>query len=151
MKAISSMTMQILWNDVPSQKFTPSRGIKQGCPLLLYLFVLCVEWLGHIIHAEIAKGQWSPIRLARSRPDLSHLFFVDDLVLFCRAKLDQAHLLAGILNTFYVISSHKVSLRKSNIFFSKGVDTGLSNQINQMLGFSRCLEPWSVLGCSSTA
>ncbi|KAA3488943.1 reverse transcriptase [Gossypium australe] len=33
MNAISSSTMQILWNGVPSRSFKPVRGISQGCPL----------------------------------------------------------------------------------------------------------------------
>lgn len=97
MKAISSTTVQILSNGVPSQKFMPSQGIRQGCPLLPYLFVFCMEWLGHIIHAKIVEGQWSLIRLARLGPDISHIFFTDDLVLFCKMELNQAHLLADFL------------------------------------------------------
>lgn len=50
MKVISLSTMQILWNGVPTQKFKSSKGIRQGCSLSPYLFVLCMEWLGHIIH-----------------------------------------------------------------------------------------------------
>ncbi|KAA3488040.1 LINE-type retrotransposon LIb DNA [Gossypium australe] len=40
MTAISSSIMQILWNGVPSRSFKPVRGIRQGCPLSPYLFVL---------------------------------------------------------------------------------------------------------------
>ncbi|KAH1055847.1 hypothetical protein J1N35_033912 [Gossypium stocksii] len=47
MNAISLSSMQVLWNGVPTQKFKLARGIRQGCPLSPYLFVLCMEWLGH--------------------------------------------------------------------------------------------------------
>ncbi|KAH1107995.1 hypothetical protein J1N35_011763 [Gossypium stocksii] len=79
MSAISSASMQILWNRIPSQKFKPNRGIRQGCPLSPYLFVLCMEWLGLHIHAEIDNGKWDPIRLSRNGPAISRLFFADDL------------------------------------------------------------------------
>ncbi|KAH1081118.1 hypothetical protein J1N35_020879 [Gossypium stocksii] len=42
-------------NGVPLPKFRPVRGIRQGCPLSLYLFVLCIEWLGHSIQSAISK------------------------------------------------------------------------------------------------
>lgn len=74
MKAISSFTMQVLWNGIPSQKFKPARGIHQGCPLSHYMFVLCLEWLGRIIHTQIAKGKWWAICLFRSGLDLSTSF-----------------------------------------------------------------------------
>ncbi|KAH1114932.1 hypothetical protein J1N35_008310 [Gossypium stocksii] len=56
MDAISLSTTQILWNGALSQSFKPLRGIRQGCPLSPYLFVVCMEWLGHIIRSEISSG-----------------------------------------------------------------------------------------------
>lgn len=47
MSAIAMTTMQVLWNGIPIEKFRPTRGVSQGYPLLPYLFVLCMEWLGH--------------------------------------------------------------------------------------------------------
>ncbi|KAA3469798.1 LINE-1 reverse transcriptase isogeny [Gossypium australe] len=75
MSAISSSTMQIFWNGVLTQKFKPVRGIRQGCHLSPYLFVLCMEWLGHFICTKMKD----PIRLSRAEPAVSQLFFADDL------------------------------------------------------------------------
>ncbi|KAA3486170.1 reverse transcriptase [Gossypium australe] len=90
MNAISSSTMQILWNGAPSRSFKPVRGIRQGCPLSPYLFVLSMEWLGNYIRHEMRTGRWHPIRLSRSGPDISHLFFADDLVIFGKVEMGQA-------------------------------------------------------------
>lgn len=49
MFCISSVSMQVLWNKVPSKKFYPSRAIRQGDPISPYLFVHCIERLGHAI------------------------------------------------------------------------------------------------------
>ncbi|KAA3460126.1 reverse transcriptase [Gossypium australe] len=146
MNAISSSTMQILWNGVPSRPFKPVRGIRQGCPLSPYLFVLCMEWLGNCIRHEMGKGRWQPIRLARSGPDLSHLFFADDLVIFGKAEMSQAQTLKDILRRFCNLSGHRISSRKSNIFFSKGVDTILEDQISQFFGFQKVLNLGKYLG-----
>lgn len=61
MSAISTSTMQILQNGAPTQKFKSVRGISQGCPLSPYLFVLCMDWLGHFICTEMEVGNWDPI------------------------------------------------------------------------------------------
>ncbi|KAK5786060.1 hypothetical protein PVK06_040687 [Gossypium arboreum] len=135
MRAISSSNMQIFWDVVSFQSFKPVRGIRQGCPLSPYLFVFCMEWLGHLIRSEITAKRWKPIRLSRSGPSLSHLFFADDLVIFGKVEMDQALLLKENLNQFCNFSGHKVSARKTKIYFSKCVDNSSSVQISQLFGF----------------
>ncbi|KAK5833597.1 hypothetical protein PVK06_017447 [Gossypium arboreum] len=83
--AISNSSMQVLWNGVPTSKSKPIRGIRQGCPLFPYLFVLCMEWLGHSINLALSRGIWNSIRLSHLGLPLSHLFFADDLVIFYKA------------------------------------------------------------------
>ncbi|KAA3469259.1 LINE-1 reverse transcriptase isogeny [Gossypium australe] len=146
MSSISSSTMQILWNGVPSRSFKPVRGIRQGCPLSPYLFVLCMEWLGYLIKSEMKTSKWQPIRLSRSEPALSHLFFADDLVIFSKAEMSQALLLKEILRPFCDFSGHKISSRKSNMFFSKGVDINLSDQISHLFGYQKVFTLGSYLG-----
>ncbi|KAA3479951.1 Retrovirus-related Pol polyprotein LINE-1 [Gossypium australe] len=114
MSAISSSTMQILWNGVPTQKFKPKIGRRQGCPLSPYLFVLCMEWLGHFIRSKM--------------------------------EIDQERLLGDILSHFCGISGHNISIRKSNIFFSKNTEEDVCNQISQPFGFQEVQNLGTYLG-----
>ncbi|KAA3484791.1 Retrovirus-related Pol polyprotein LINE-1 [Gossypium australe] len=132
MSSISSSFMQILWNRVPTQKFKPNRGIRQGCPLSPYLFVLCMEWLGHFIRTKIETRKWDSIQLSCTDPSISHLFFADYLVIFCKAQFDQSRLLESILTQFCEVSGHRISVRKNNIFFSKNTEADVRNQISQL-------------------
>jgi len=77
--------MQVIWNGQPMEKFVPSREIRQGDPLSPYLFVMCMERLNQVIEEAIAQEEWSPVRCCRNGPQLSHLFFADDIVLFAEA------------------------------------------------------------------
>ncbi|KAH1090330.1 hypothetical protein J1N35_017587 [Gossypium stocksii] len=135
MNSISNFTMQVMWNGTPLPKFRPVRGIRQGCPLSPYLFMLCMEWLGHMIQSAISEGIWNPIRLSRDGPSISHLFFADDLVIFSRADPKHYSLLKKILDRFCSFSSHKINTRKTNIFFSKGVDESSIDLISRFFGF----------------
>ncbi|XP_052290822.1 uncharacterized protein LOC127900258 [Citrus sinensis] len=81
MACITLVQMRVLWNGEVTNEFLPSRGIRQGDPLSLYLFILCIERLSHGIHNAVTAGKWKPIRLAHNGIPLSHLFFADDLLL----------------------------------------------------------------------
>lgn len=62
-----------------------SYGLKQGDPLSLYLFVLCLERLSHWIQKRVNEGAWKPLKASKGGLKVSHLFFVDDLVQFVEA------------------------------------------------------------------
>lgn len=94
-----------------------------------------MEWLGHSTKAMGNFGKWNPIKLAHIGPNLSHLFFADDLVIFSRADIKLGLILKNILDQFSNISEHRVNAQKANMFFSRGVDEDLSNQLSRLLGF----------------
>ncbi|KAK5835942.1 hypothetical protein PVK06_011666 [Gossypium arboreum] len=140
MSAITIATMQVLWNGIPTEKFKPERGVRQGCLLSPYLFVLCMEWLGHSFQSSIASENWNPIKLPRSGPNLSHIFFEDDLVIFSKENIKHGILLKNILDQFCSFSGHYVNTRKTNIFFSKGVAEDLIDRLNRILGYQKVQE-----------
>ena len=50
MKCVWSVTYTIKINAKPRGNITPTRGLCQGDPLSLYLFLLCVEGLSALLH-----------------------------------------------------------------------------------------------------
>lgn len=94
--------------------------MRQGDPLSPYLFVLCMEKLSQIIQAAVNDGIWKPISVGEV--ELSHLFFVDDLVLFVEASPSQAMAIKHCLDTFCTISGEMMNNSKSNMIFSKFLD-----------------------------
>ncbi|KAH1063505.1 hypothetical protein J1N35_028492 [Gossypium stocksii] len=78
---------RVHWDFIKASLQAAARGIQQGCPLSPYLFVLCMDWLGQAVHSAISEGKWSPIRLSRSGPPISHLFFADDLDILSKADM----------------------------------------------------------------
>ena len=134
-KCISSAEMNLLWNGSPSESFHPTRGIRQGDPISPYIFVLCIEKLAQLISLAVKHKLWEPIQLSRNEPELSHLCFADDLVLFAKASLDQVNVIKGILDLFCKSSGQKVNQGKSCIFFSKNVSHTRRQEISEAIGF----------------
>ena len=153
-KCVETVNMSILWNDKKLDWFRPSRGIRQGDAISPYLFLLCMERLGHIIGQAVEEGRWKPIKLSRHGPTFSHIFFVDDL-LFAEASPSQMDTIMECLNTFCSASGQKISLPKSSIAFFVDVDKevacrisasskiSISTNLAMYLGFP------SIMGCTS--
>ena len=97
MSCVSTVSSSILFNGGCPDPFTPSRGIRQGDPLSPYLFILCMEYLGHLIDEKCTSKDWNPVKASRSGPALSHLFFADDLVFFAIADEDNCHTIMSVL------------------------------------------------------
>ena len=114
--------MRLIWNGQLTKQFLPSKGIRQGDPLSLYICVLCMERLAHLITIEVQNGGWKPLTVAKKSPKLSHLFFADDLVLFVKVSLDQVSIISKVLNDFCLASGHRISKEKIIVFFSRNID-----------------------------
>lgn len=131
---ISSATLSVNWNGEATSPIKSTRGLRQGDPLSLYLFVLCLERLGHRITDAVHDGSWKPFRFGRGNcPTLSHVCFADDLVLVAEASSSQIQLMKTILHEFGSVSGQKVNLGKSQVFFSANVPERLADSLSQEL------------------
>lgn len=86
MSCVSSMSILILVNRGALNPFSPSRGIRKGDLLSFNLFILCIEYLGHLTERKCAKGTWVPLKASQGNVGISHLFFADDLILFAKVN-----------------------------------------------------------------
>jgi hypothetical protein len=115
---ISSVRFSILVNGSPKGFFNSSRGIRQGDPLSLLLFVLVMEALSRMVNATVEQGLISGFSVGeRVFSDLvvSHSLFADDTLIFCEACLEQIRYVHLIFLCFEVVSGLKVNLGKSEL------------------------------------
>ena len=97
MACISSVSYSILVNGESQANIKPSRGIRQGDPLSPYLFLLCSKGLNGLIKKFVVEGRIKGFSLGKNGPQISHLFFADDSLIFCRADLEDVKTIQDIL------------------------------------------------------
>ena len=100
MKCVTSVSYSVKINGKPRGKIIPSRGIRQGDPLSPYLFLLCVEGLSALIKKSMDMGEMEGKTICRGAPCLSHLFFANDSIIFCKATLNECNAIQRILGVF---------------------------------------------------
>lgn len=81
MSCISTSRVAVLINDTRTEFLEPSRGIRQGEPMSPDIFILCMKYLSKSINYSVQNKLWKLVKIACKCPELSHLFFADDLVL----------------------------------------------------------------------
>ncbi|KAL2228589.1 UNVERIFIED_CONTAM: hypothetical protein Sindi_1838600 [Sesamum indicum] len=121
-------------NGKPHGFFRGARGLRQGDPLLLYLFILVMKvlhlgFLQLIDQDELFSFHWK-CNTAR----IFQLGFVDDLLLLCRADMDSIGVFKTGLDRFAEWSGHRLNVQKSHLIISRSAQ-GLREEMLAVIGF----------------
>ncbi|WCJ36333.1 Polynucleotidyl transferase ribonuclease H-like superfamily protein [Euphorbia peplus] len=146
MNCVASSDMSVLWNGCKLKGFTPTRGLRQGDPLSPYLFVLCIERLGHMIEDAVLCANWKPIEVSRGGMSISHVFFADDIILMAEASIPQAVVINNIMQHFCDVSGQRMNASKSKVYFSPHISDVSSRGICDILGIERTMDLGMYLG-----
>ena len=119
MQCVTSVTYAIEFNGSPRGHIVPSRGLRQGDPLSSFLFLLCVKGLSALIKNSVRDGNMEGIALCRGGPKLSHLFFVNDSLIFCKASISKCNSLQRVLHVYEQASRQQLNRAKTALFFNK--------------------------------
>ena len=88
MICVSTMSYSVLINGQAHGHIIPTRRLRQGDPLLPYLFILCAKGLRHMLCRVENNKSISGLPVTRGGLKINRLLFADDSLLFCRANLD---------------------------------------------------------------
>lgn len=84
MPCITSVNYSVLVNGKSRKAFIPTQGLRQGDSLSPYLYLMCAEgFSAPIIDADQLENIQG-VGVVKGGTSISHLFFVDDNMLFCK-------------------------------------------------------------------
>ncbi|KAL4383394.1 hypothetical protein GQ457_15G018290 [Hibiscus cannabinus] len=135
-KCVSTATISVLVNGVPTDRFQISRGLRQGCSFSPYLFNIVGEAVNKMLSKAVEMNLFSGFKIGNETNEsmVSHLQFADDLMIFCDASLTQIENVKRVLRVFELASGLQLNLRKCIIFGIKVPD-------NELIGWA------SSIGC----
>uniref|UniRef100_A0A803PQG5 Reverse transcriptase domain-containing protein n=1 Tax=Cannabis sativa TaxID=3483 RepID=A0A803PQG5_CANSA len=149
LSCVNSVRYHIINSGQKLGPIIPTRGIRQGCPLSPYLFIVCAKGFLSLIRHYEATRLITGCKVARSAPTISHLLFADDSYVYCQALEEEASHVLLLLQTFEGASGQKVNLHKSSAFFSSNTATNTRNSICNMMHIQEAVEDSMYLGLPS--
>ena len=118
MHCITSVSYSILVNGAAYGNITPMRDLRQGDPISPYIFLLYADGFSSLIHDAAKNHKISGVSICKGCPKITHLFFADNSLLFCKANSQEFHNLVNILQLYEAASGQKINADKSLVFFS---------------------------------
>lgn len=102
MRCITSVTYSVNVNGKLRRVFHLSRGLHQGDPFSSFLFLLCSKGLSVLMRLTLRGGFMKEAKASRRGPQIYHLLFTDDSILFGEASDRGVTLLKEILHEFEI-------------------------------------------------
>jgi hypothetical protein len=118
MQCIQTVSYSVILNGAPVGYILPSRGIRLRDLVSPYLFLIYVEGFIALLNSATVSRSLTGLSLGREGPQISHLFFTDDSLLFCKATMEECRTLLTILDIYERASGQKLNYRKTSLFFS---------------------------------
>ena len=114
--------------------FQSKRGLRQGCSLSPYLFVVCMNVLSRMLDKAAVSGKIGYHPRCQSI-ELTHLCFADDLMVFADGTRESIEEILKVFDEFDRMTGLKISLEKSTLFLA-GVSTQSQEEILRHFPFS---------------
>lgn len=121
--------------------FRSERGLRQGCALSPYLFVISMNVLSKLLD-RAAHHRHIGYHPKCQTLGLTHLSFADDILVFTDGKVRSVD---GIISQFAKISGLKISMEKSTIYYA-GIDNNVRLEMEAKFPFDTGQLPVRYLG-----
>eukprot|EP00253_Pinus_taeda_P005951 PITA_05951 len=131
---IDSPWIAPLVNGRPTNFFQAQRGIRQGCPLSPFLYILMADSLSRKLAVEKSVGSLPGLKPSEVSTPLNHALFADDSLLLGGVSTRIAKAFDNVLKSYYRVTGALINESKSEIYSWNAEQQEITNT-PRILGF----------------
>ena len=110
------------------------------------LFCLAEDFLSRKITSLVNSGSLIPMNGPSNVVFPSHLFYINDILIFCKASYSNIAILTSVFETYGLLSGQRVNWVKSEMFLSSGIPIARANALRTRAGMCPGTFPFTYLG-----
>ncbi|GKA68574.1 putative RNA-directed DNA polymerase, eukaryota, reverse transcriptase zinc-binding domain protein [Tanacetum coccineum] len=112
---LSSSRASVLVNGSPTLEFSIKCSLRQGDPLSPFLFIIFMEGLHNALFIAVSSGLIRGVKFGSPKVTISHLFYVDDVIITTEWNAIDLDNIIHVLQVFYLASGLKINIQKSDV------------------------------------
>ncbi|KAJ4755501.1 RNA-directed DNA polymerase (reverse transcriptase)-related family protein [Rhynchospora pubera] len=98
---------------------TPTQGLRQGCPMSPYVFIISMEIFSRMLQGAMRNAMINGVKVAKTSPHLTHVVYADDLILMGEVREAELQIFGKLLDSFALASGLCINPQKSGVWFSR--------------------------------
>ncbi|XP_060195293.1 uncharacterized protein LOC132624546 [Lycium barbarum] len=146
-RLISNNWYSVIINGTRYGFFKSSRGLKQGDPLSPALFIIAAETLSRALNYLFHNDRFSGFSMHKKGPQINHLSYADDIVLFTSGDKVSIKLMMKQLYFYQKASGQEINTDKTFFLTHSKTDRLYNRKIKRWTGFKQSTFPFIYLGC----
>lgn len=99
-ECIITVSYNVLVNGASTGYIQPQRSLRQGDPMSPFLFLICVEEFSALLRWNEEHGVLHGVQVAPGVVPLTHLFFANNAVIFCKVEEEEVQVVLGVLQCY---------------------------------------------------
>ncbi|KAF3778597.1 LINE-1 retrotransposable element ORF2 protein [Nymphaea thermarum] len=122
MKCVTSVSYEMVINGRLGDRFTASKGLRQGDPMSPYLFILVMEIFNRRIQVQVRNKTIHIPKIRNVSHETEAVMYADDVLMVSKASISSFCAIKDMLEQFEKFAGMKVNKDKSVIFLGKIID-----------------------------
>lgn len=146
MGCVKSAEFSLVFNGRGDEFFKPQCGLRQGCAMSPYLFILGMDILSRGFAFLVEKKMIKGVKVTPTAKPLTDYLYADDLLVFGSANTQEVEVILQNLSCFMSVSGQQIGPDKSDIWFSFPTPNDQRDIIAGMLSVSQSCGATKYLG-----